>query len=47
MDSLNETKKELVKEEEPVETVVDETEEEENIVHSVWAQIENPTKNKT
>ena len=24
----------------------DETEEEENIVHSVWAHIENPTKNK-
>ena len=46
MDSLNETKEEPVKEEEPVETVVDETEEEENIVHSVWAQIENPTKNK-
>ena len=43
---LNETKEEPVKEEEPVETVVDETEEEENIVHSVWAQIENPTKNK-
>ena len=46
MDSLNETKEEPVEEEKPVETVVDETEEEENIVHSVWAQIENPTKNK-
>ena len=46
MDSLNETKKEPVEEEKPVETVVDETEEEENIVHSVWAHIENPTKNK-
>ena len=50
MDSLNETKEEdPVEEEKPVETVVvtkDETEEEDNIVHSVWAQIENPTKNK-
>jgi len=46
MDSLNETKEEPVEEEKPVETVVDETEEEENIVHSVWAHIENPTKNK-
>ena len=46
MDSLNETKEEPVEEEKPVETVVDETEEEKDIVYDVWAHIENPTKNK-